>query len=116
MENTSAPDSVLLTASGMAVHVPFTQTTPEQDRLRISWCLLGAAAMNMRVDKPIEVPDRYFAWGASIGCVDSRKAAAAARLGKERRTRFPSSRISAIQVPARLLFWYTLPEPRGARR
>ena len=60
MENTTAPDSVLLTASGMAVHVPFTQTTPEQDRLRIAWCLLGAAAMNMRVDKPIEVPDRYF--------------------------------------------------------
>ena len=60
MENTPAPDSVLLTASGMAVHVPFTQTTPEQDRLRIAWCLLGAAAMNIRVDKPIEVPDRYF--------------------------------------------------------
>ena len=60
MENTPAPDSVLLTASGMAVHVPFTETTPAQDRLRIAWCLLGAAAMNMRVDKPIEVPDRYF--------------------------------------------------------
>ena len=61
MENAPAPDRVLLTASGMAVHVPFTQTTPEQDRLRIAWCLLGAAAMNLRVDKPIEVPDRYFA-------------------------------------------------------
>jgi hypothetical protein len=61
MESPTTPDSVLLTASGMAVHVPFTQTTPEQDRLRIAWCLLGAAAMNMRVDKPIEVPDRYFA-------------------------------------------------------
>ena len=61
MDNESAPDRVLLTASGMAVHVPFAQTTPEQDRLRIAWCLLGAAAMNLRVDKPIEVPDRYFA-------------------------------------------------------
>jgi hypothetical protein len=61
MEDSPTPDSVLLTASGMAVHVPFAQTTPEQDRLRIAWCLLGAAAMNMRVDKPIEVPDRYFA-------------------------------------------------------
>ena len=60
MDNESAPDRVLLTASGMAVHVPFAQTTPEQDRLRIAWCLLGAAAMNLRVDKPIEVPDRYF--------------------------------------------------------
>ncbi len=61
MEDLPTPDSVLLTASGMAVHVPFVRTTPEQDRLRIAWCLLGAAAMNMRVDKPIEVPDRYFA-------------------------------------------------------
>ena len=61
MDNESAPDRVLLTASGMAVHVPFTPVTPEQDRLRIAWCLLGAAAMNLRVDKPIEVPDRYFA-------------------------------------------------------
>jgi hypothetical protein len=61
MENAPAPDRVLMTASGMAVHVPFAQTTPEQDRLRIAWCLLGAAAMNLRVDKPIEVPDRYFA-------------------------------------------------------
>ena len=60
MENTPAPKSVLLTASGMAVHVPFTRTTPAQDRLKIAWCLLGAAAMNMRVDKPIQVPDRYF--------------------------------------------------------
>ena len=60
MDTTPAPDRVLLTASGMAVHVPFAQTTPEQDRLRIAWCLLGAAAMNLRVDKPIEVPDRYF--------------------------------------------------------
>ena len=37
MENEPVPDSVLLTASGMAVHVPFTETTPAQDRLRIAW-------------------------------------------------------------------------------
>ncbi len=54
-------NTVTLVASGMAVSVPFTQGEPEQDRLRVAWCLLGAAAMNTRVDKQIQVPDRYFA-------------------------------------------------------